>query len=163
MPEILLMETTYHSLGNSEKGRFISIVRILFGTVCLAVAAYWLIYNIKATEDTGSIWVTVMFLSGFGFYLIWAGAGKADRFIEIKNDSIFLKKYIFLPGTEIPAGETGYAEIYPLKVCIVMKSGKKVVLRFGTTYYESNQKIITAVMKYCSSNGIELREIDEQV
>jgi hypothetical protein len=157
------METRNIILGNSEKGKLVNIARILFGAICIAVAAYWLIFSIKETAGTGSIWITVAFLAGFGFYLIWAGMGKADRFITIRNDSIILKKYIFLPPSVIQASETALVEFYSLKVRFMLRSGKDITLRFGTTYYETNEKIFDYLEEYCSQNKIEIKEISEEI
>lgn len=157
------MDSNYFMLGNSEKGKLVNIVRILFGAVCMAVAVYWLIFNIKGTESSGSIWITILFLTGFGFYLIWAGLGKADRFIDIRDDKIMLKKNIFLPPVELTANDTELIEIYSLKVNFVMCSGKTILLRFGTNYNESNEKITEAITVYCTKNNIILKEISEEV
>ncbi|MBK7713516.1 MAG: hypothetical protein IPJ37_23270 [Bacteroidales bacterium] len=77
------METKYFSLGASETNTIIKIIRILFGLVCIAIAIFWIIFNIRAAGAERSVWITVVFLSGFGLYQIWAGLGRTEKFIRI--------------------------------------------------------------------------------
>jgi len=157
------METKHFSLGNYEKNRLVNIIRIIFGTTCILVAVFWLIFNIKSTEKSGSIWMTVVFLISFGFYQIWAGSGKAERFITVSEKRINLKKFIFLSPVEILADETKKIEFYPLKVRFILNSGKGIILRFGTTYYESNEKIIDELSGYAEKNNIQTQIIEEEI
>jgi hypothetical protein len=157
------MKTQYFSLGNVEKNRLVNIIRILFGAVCFAVAVFWLIFNIQSYENFGTIWITILFLTGFGFYQIWAGIGKAERFIEIGSESILLKKHVFLKPLRISATETEKIEFLPLKVVFLLKSGKKVILRLGTMYYESNEKITDELDKYAAENNIPTEIMIEEI
>jgi hypothetical protein len=163
LPEILNMKTQYFSLGNVEKNRLVNVIRILFGAVCFAVAAFWLIFNIQSIENFGTTWITIIFLTGFGFYLVWAGIGKAERYIEIGKDNILVKKYIFLKPLKMAATETEKICFFPLKVIFLLKSGKKILLRFGTLYYESNEKIIDEISKYAEGNKIPTEVIQEEI
>ncbi len=163
MPQILTMEPKYFSLGNSDKNRLVNIIRILFGALCIAVAIFWLIFNTKATGNMGSLWLTIFFLTVFGFYQIWAGFGKADRFLIINRNKITLKKYIFLTPVDVPAAETVKIEFFPLKVNFLLKSGKNIRLRFGTMYYETNEKIIDEISLYAEANNIITEIIEEEL
>jgi len=69
------MEKMYFSLGTSENNRLVKVIQIVFGVVCIAVAIFWLVFNIKSLKADGTLWITIIFLSGFGFYQIWAGLG----------------------------------------------------------------------------------------
>lgn len=163
MPEIINMETKHFSLGDIEKNRLVNIIRIVFGSVCLALAAFWLIFNINSIQNSGTLWITILFLTGFGFYQIWAGFGKAERFIEIGSDNIVLKKTIFLQPMTIPAVETEKIEFFPLKFIFLLKSGRKVLLRLGTMYYESNKNITDEITKYAEKNKISTEVIQEEI
>lgn len=157
------MKKRYFSLGNNEKNRLVNVIRVLFGAVCLAVAAFWLIFNINSNANSGSIWLTILFLTGFGFYQIWAGIGKAERFIEIGRDNIVLKKDIFLKPQNIKASETEKIYFFPLKIIFLLKSGKKILLRLGTMYYESNENITDEIGKYAEENKITTEVIQEEI
>ena len=157
------MERRYFSLGNVDKNRLVRVIRILFGVVCFAVAIFWLIFNFQSTNNTGTNWITILFLAGFGFYQVWAGIGKADRFIEIGRDNILLKKDIFLRPKNIEAGDTEKIYFYPLKIVFLLKSGKKILLRLGTMYYESNEKITDELGKYAEENQITTEVIQEEI
>jgi len=126
------MERRSFSLGNVDKNRLVKVIRILFGAICFGVAIFWLIFNIQSIDNTGGNWITILFLMGFGFYQVWAGIGKADRFIEIGTDNILLKKDIFLKPKHIEAVETERIYFFPLKIVFLLKSGKKILLRRGT-------------------------------
>lgn len=157
------METRYFTLGNVEKNRLVNVIRVLFGAMCIAVAAFWLIFKINSIESFGSVLITILFLTGFGFYQIWAGIGKAERFIEIGKDKIVLKKHIFFQQELIPAEETEKIEFFPLKIIFLLKSGRKVLLRLGAMYYESNEMIIDVIIKYAEENRISTEIIREEI
>lgn len=163
MPQILNMEKKHFSLGNYEKNRLINIIRILFGATCILVAVFWVIFNTNSINASGSIWMTIVFLAGFGFYQIWAGSGKAERYIAVSDGMINLKKFIFLSPVSIMAEETEKIEFHPLKVRFLLKTGKSIILRFGTTYYESNEKIIDELSLYAERNNIDTQIIEEEI
>ena len=163
MPEIKKMETKHIPLGNIENNRLVNIVRVLFGAVCIAIAVFWMIFNLNSVINSGTIWITILFLAGFGFYLIWAGFGKAERFIEIGNYKIALKKYIFRQPIIMDARETDKIQLYPLKIIFLLKSGKKVLLRLGTMYYETNETIKDEIAKYAEENKITTEVFQEEI
>ena len=105
-----------------------------------AVAVFWLIFNIRSIKADRTLWITIVFLSGFGFYQVWAGLGRAIRFIEIGADKIRLKKTILLSAVEFPVENIQKIEIFPFKLIFFLKSKKRFLLRFSTTYIETNEK-----------------------
>lgn len=130
------------------------IVRILFGVVCLAVAVFWMIYNIKLLKADGTLWITIIFLSGFGVYQVFWGLGYTIKFIEISPDYIHLKKNAILPPVHMPVGELEKIEFLPLNVIFFLKSKKRIHLRFGTTYHETNEKIVNEIISFAEANNI---------
>ena len=148
------MATNYFQLGNSDKNRFVNILKLLFGIACIAIGVYWAIFEVNISN--GSSWITILFLFGFGFYEIWSGLGKADRYIEINETFIRLKKTIFLSAKYIEASEIDKIEIFPLKTDFYLKEKTKITLRFGTTYIDVNEKIVDALTKFAEQNAIDL-------
>jgi Zn-dependent protease with chaperone function len=157
------MEMKHFYLGTVENNKLIKIFRILFGVVCITVAVFWLIFNIKALKTDGTLWITIVFLSGFGFYQIWSGLGFATRFIEIGSREIRLKKNSILAPVHIVAGDIERVEIFPLNVVFYMKSNKRILLRFGTTYHEVNEKILDEIIGFTETNNIPMEVIEEKI
>ena len=157
------MEIKHFSLGTNENNRLVKIIRILFGVVCIAVAIYWLSFNIKSLKADGTLWITIIFLTGFGFYQIWSGLGRATRFIEIASDHIRLKKNPILPPVEMSSGEIEKIELFPLNLILFLKSKKKILLRFGTTYHETNEKVKDEILSFAETNNIPLEIIEEKI
>ena len=157
------MEKKYFSLGTSENNRFVKIFQVVSGVVCLAVAIFWLIFNIRSLKADGTLWITIIFLSGFGLYQIWSGLGRAIRFIETGPDFIRLKKNPILSPVEMPAGEIERIELFPLNLIFFLKSKKRILLRFGTTYYETNEKVKDEILGFAESNKILLEIIMEEL
>jgi hypothetical protein len=157
------MENKYFSLGSSENSKTLKIIRVAFGFLCVAIAVYWVIYNISSFKSYGTLWITIIFLLGFGFYQIWAGLGHATIFIEIGSGRIRLKKNPVLPVINIVAGEIEKIEMFPLNLVLFLKSKKKIFLRFGTTYYETNEKIKDEIIKFADINNIPLEIIEEKI
>ena len=157
------MEIKYFSLDTIENNRLVKIIRILFGVVCIVVAIYWFFFNIKSLKADWTLWITIIFLLGFGFYQIWSGMGRATRFIEIASDYIRLKKNPILPPIEMRTGEIEKIELFPLNLIFFLKSKKRILLRFGTTYYEINEKIKDEILSFAESNNIPLEIVEEKI
>jgi hypothetical protein len=163
LAEIKLMETKQFSLGPSENSASIKIIRFLFGLVCIAIALFWLIFNIRAVKADRTLWITVLFLSGFGFYQIWAGLGRTTRFIRIGNEKIILKKNSLLPLKEMSSIEIKKIEVFPLNLKFYFHQGGKTILRFGTTYIDNIEPIKSEIVEFAAVNNIELETIAEEL
>ena len=99
------MEKKYFSLGSSQPGPFMKIIRIVFGLISIAVTIAWLILGPESMRSSGTFWITIGFLMLFGIAQIWTGFGKAVRFIEITQDSILLKKDSIFPTVVMNPGD----------------------------------------------------------
>jgi hypothetical protein len=157
------MEKEYFALGAVENNKLVKIIQIIFGIVCFGVAVFWLIYNIKSLRASSTLWISVIFLTGFGFYEIWAGLGRATRFIEINSDRIILKKNVILPPSLILSNDIQKIEIYPFNLIFFLKSNKKVYLRFGASYQETNEKVTDSIVAFADSNNITIEIKKEEL
>jgi hypothetical protein len=157
------MEIKYFSLGQTDSNKLVNIFRIIFGILCIAIAIFWISFNFTTIKSDGTVWITIVFLSGFGFYQILSALGKATRFIEIGSGNIRLKKNAVLPPVKFSASEIFSIKFYPLNVIFILKSGKKIMLRFGTTFYDINEKIIDELLSFCESNNIPFEVIEEKL
>jgi hypothetical protein len=156
------METKYFSLGHTESNTFIKIIRILFGLVCIAIAIFWMIFNVRSVKTDRNLCITVLFLSGFGFYQIWAGLGRTSRFIQIDSDKIILKKNSFRPQREISASEIKKIEIFPLNLIFYFHKGGKTILRFGTAFSDNIDPIKSGIEEFASVNNTDLEIMTEE-
>ena len=68
-----------------------------------------------------------------------------------------------LPAIELPAEEIEKIELFPLNLFFILKSKKKILLRFGTTYHETNEKIIDEILIFAKSNSINLEIREEKL
>jgi hypothetical protein len=157
------METKYFSFSSVENNKLVKIIQIVFGIVCIAIAIFWLIFNIRSLKADGTLWITIIFLSGFGFYQVWAGLGKATRFIEISSDKIRLKKTILLSALEMQVSEIQKIEIFPFNLIFFLKTKKKILLRFSSTYYETNEKIKDEILGFAEFNSINTEIVEEKL
>ena len=155
------MVKKYFELGNIEDSRLVKIFRVIFGVVCIIIAVFWAIYNGQSVGPDYKLWITVVFLSGFGFYQIWSGLGKASRFIEINSSVILIRKNAVLPPVKILAEDINKIEFFPLNTIFSLKTNKKIMLRFGTVNYETNEKIVDELISFAEINKI-LYEIMEE-
>jgi hypothetical protein len=163
LPENQDMDKKYFPLSSVENNRVVKIVQVAFGFVCIAVAVFWLIFNIRSMKTYGTLWITIIFLSGFGFYQIWAGIGRAIRFIEISSDTIRLKKTAVFPTVVISASEIQKIEVFPFNLIFILKTGEKNVLRFSSTYHETNEKIKEEIFRFTEINSISIENVEEKL
>jgi hypothetical protein len=156
------MDKKYFPLSSVENNRVVKIVQVAFGIVCIAVAVFWLIFSIRSLKANGTLWITIIFLSCFGFYQVWAGLGRATRFIEISSDTIRLKKTAVFPTVIISAGEIQKIEVFPFNLILILKTGEKNVLRFSSTYHETNEKVKEEILRFAEINSISIENVEEK-
>src|SRR5450759_4430146 len=157
------MEKKYFALSSLENNKVVKIIQVVFGLVCLVIAIFWLIFNIRAMKADGTLWITIIFLSGFGLYQVWAGLGKAIRFIEIDSDKIRLKKTVLLPVVELAAEDIQKIEIFPFNLIIYLKAKKRIILRFSTTFYETSEKVKDEILRFAELNAINAEFVEEKI
>ena len=157
------MEKKYFALSTVENNRLIKVIQVAFGVVCFAVAVFWLIFNIRSMKTDSTLWITIIFLTGFGFYQVWAGFGKATRFIEIGSDKIRIKKTVLLPPVELSSSEIKKIEIFPFNLIFYLNTEKKMLLRFSSSYYETNEKIKDELIVFGELNSVNIEFIEEKL
>jgi hypothetical protein len=148
------MENRIFDLGTRENNKIVKIIRIAFGIVCIAIAIFWLIFNISSLITDATLWFTIIFLTGFGFYQVWAGLGRSNIYVEISADHIKLKKNPVLPPVEMSRDEIDKIKLFPLNLIFFLKSKKKIILRFGTTYHDTNEIVVQEIMRFAEINNI---------
>jgi hypothetical protein len=157
------MDTNYYSLGPSESSTVIKIIRLLFGLVCIAIAIFWMIFNIRSVKTDRTLWITVLFLSGFGLFQVLAGLGRTTRFIQIGSDKIILKKNSLLPSKEIAASEIEKIEVFPLNLIFYYHKGGKTILRFGTAFTDNIDPIKSGIEEFAAVNNTDLETVREEI
>jgi hypothetical protein len=157
------METIRYSLDTRENNKIVSIIRIVFGVVCLGVAIFWIRFNINSLRSDGMLWITIVFLAGFGIFQIFTGFGKTSRYIEIGLKKLVIRNKSILPLVELSSDEITKIEFFPLNVVFFLKSGRRILLRFGTTYHETNEKIVNEINNFSERNNIPVEIIDEKI
>jgi len=123
----------------------------------------WLILNFSTLKSNLSLWITIFFLVGFGYYQIISGLGKSEKFIEISESSIRIKKNILFPSQEINADEIDKVEVFPLNIVFFMKSEKTIFLRFGTTYTDVIEPVKNSIKSFCDRNNLKLEIRNEEL
>ncbi len=157
------MEKKYFSLGSSQPGPFMKIIRIVFGLISIAVTIAWLILGPESMRSSGTFWITIGFLMLFGIAQIWTGFGKAVRFIEITQDSILLKKDSIFPTVVMNPGDISKVDIHPMKVVFRLKTNKNILLRFGSVYQETNETIKDELILFSDNNNIPFEIVEEKL
>lgn len=157
------MEKKYYPLEQGETGTFIKVIRVIFGIMCILVAIYWLIYSPAPVPSKFSLYVVFCFLTGFGLTQLWHGFGKAVKFIEFKDKKIVLKKNTFLPPVEMTPDVIYKIELFPMNAIFFMKSEKRIILRFGSMYQETNETIKDELIVFSDANNIPFEIRTEKI
>ena len=155
------MEIKHFSLSTSETNSLVKIITVIFGVVCIAVAIFWLNFNIQSLNTDGTLYITIVFLTGFGFYQIWSGLGRTARYVDMGSDTIRIKKNPILPSVLINVNEIEKIELFPLNVIFFLKSQRRFTLQFGTTYLETSNIIKDEILNFAEMNNIQLEIIEE--
>lgn len=157
------MEKRHFSLEQRENSKLVRIFQIVFGILCVAIAVYWLIFNITSEKRNSNLWVTVIFLAGFGGYQVLSGLGKTSRFIETENDILILKQNSTLPGIKLKAIDIEKIEIFPLSLVFLLKSQKKIILRFGISYPDVIDPAKEGITDFAEMNSIPIENKNEDL
>ena len=157
------MEEKHFSLDTKENNKVINIIRVVFGIVCVITAVFWTWFNFNAVKSQGTVWLTVIFLAGFGVYQIFSGFGHTSKYINIGKKSLVIRNRPIFPPVEISADDIEKIDFYPLNVVFFLKSEKRLLIRFGTTYYETNEKIVTELDAFAERNDIATDVIEEKL
>lgn len=157
------MENKIISLETRESNKLTRIFQIIFGFACICIAVFWIIYNYRSVIADGTLWVTVVFLCGFGAFQIYNGLGFASRFIEFGTGIIRLKNNTLCAPVELRAENIEKIEVYPLKVHIFPKTLKKILIRFGVTYPEKVEIIKDEIISFASNNNINMEIKNELI
>jgi len=157
------METQYFSLEVHRSNKLTKIFQLVFGIICAGVAVIWLILNLSTMKMTLGLALTVLFLLGFAYYQIVSGLGHAEKFIEVGGDKIRMKKNSIFPVEEVRADEVENVVIFPINIVFMLKSKKKIMLRFGTTYTDIINPAKDAVENFCRRNSLSYEERNEDL
>ena len=148
------MDTKYFSLSPEEGSKVGKILRVIFGIICIAIAVFWFVFNIRSLKADKNLWITILFLSAYGSYQMWAGFGRAISFIEIAHDYILLKKSTILPSIKMDKSDIAKIEMFPLNIIFYYRKGRKIYLRFGTSFNENIESVRDEIIKFASENNI---------
>jgi hypothetical protein len=157
------MESNYYSLEVNKSNRITRVFQLAFGVICAIIAVVWAILNINMLKSNGALWITIILLLGFAYFQIISGLGKAEKFIEISQDSIKLKKNSLFGAQEMNATDIEKIEAFPLNLVFFLRSGKKVLLRFGTTYTDIIDPVRKSIQTFCTGNNIPLEFKTEEL
>jgi hypothetical protein len=157
------MEIKYFSLDPKEDTRVVRIFQIVFGIFCIIIALFWMIFNIRSGKTDNSLWITIIFLVGFGAYQILAGLGKTKKYIELGPDKIVLKQNSFLPIIQLKAADIKKIEIFPLSINFLLINRKKINFMFGLSYTNIINPVKEAVIEFAEVNKISVEEKREEI
>ncbi len=158
-----MMGKEYFSLELHKSNRITRIFQLVFGILCIGVALVWLFLNFSSLESNLSLWATIVFLTGFGYYQVVAGLGRSEKFIEISESSLRIRRNMILPSRELRQGDIEKIEILPLNIIFYLKSGKTFFLRFGTIYTDTIEPVKKSIKAFCVSNKIDFKVITEEI
>jgi len=150
------MENQYFSLELNKGSKLTRIFQLLFGIVCGLVAIIWTILNISRLKSDAALWITIILLFCFAYYQVMSGLGLAEKFIEISTSTIKIKKNSLFPAQKIASSDIEKIEMFPLNIVFFLRSGKKVILRFGTTFPDVIEPVTKSIDSFCSINNTPL-------
>ena len=156
------MEKVFFSLEIRDNNRLTRLFQLIFGIICIAIAIFWLVYNFKSVESDWTLWITVLFLIGFGAFQVWSGFGYSERFIETGPERIRLKQNSILPAINMGPENIEVIEIYPLKVIFRIKGKAKILFRLGVTETEKADRIKDEIIRFCDETAVPLEIKNEE-
>jgi hypothetical protein len=157
------MEKKLFFLEPGESSKVTKIFQIILGVLCIIIAIYWFIFNLKSVKTDTTLWITIAFLILFGVYQLLAGIGKTRKYIITGPEKIVLKQNAVLPPMELKATELEKIELFPLSISFRIKNHGKTRFRFGLSYHEIIEPVKNEIVEFAELNKIPLEVIDEEL
>ena len=157
------MEKKYFLLEAKDNSRIAKAFQLILGILCILIALYWVVFNFSSLKSDSTLWITIVFLTGFGIYEILAGLGKTVKYIEITPENIILKQNSVLPHIALRNSGIDKIEIFPLSIALIMKNRKRDILRFGISNPEIIAPVKDAVVEFADLNNIPVEKMDEEI
>lgn len=148
-------------LDHRDGSHITRVFQLVLGVLCIGIAIYWVIFNIKSLNTDNNLWITIAFLILFGIYQILAGAGKTKKFIETGPEQIRLKQNSVLPAVTLKPGDIQKIEVYPISITFLLQRGGNIRLRFGVTYTDIIQPVKEEIVKFAELHNILIEEFSE--
>ncbi len=132
------MEKSYFSLELHRSNRLTRIFQLAFGILCFGVALIWLVLNFSSMKSNVSLWITILFLAGFGYYQVIAGLGKSEKYIEITDSSIKVKEEHIIPCTGVECGRNRQNRSISAECCFLHEIGQDCIPEVWNYFYRCN-------------------------
>ncbi|MBM3419654.1 MAG: hypothetical protein FJY11_00810, partial [Bacteroidetes bacterium] len=146
-----------YSLDNKESPKMVRILQIIFGAMCITIAAIWAVYMTMPGIGNG-YWIATAFIFFFGLFQIYSGMGYAARYIEIDGNVIVLKRSALERKIALVPDRLERVEILPLSIIFTINDGRRITIRFGMSVAASIDCIKDAVEEYATGQKIEIEE-----
>jgi len=150
-------------LDQRDSSHITKIFQIILGVLCIGIALYWMVFNIKSLKADTTLWITIAFLIFFGIYQILAGTGKTKKYIETGPGKIVLKQNSVLPPVTLKPGEIDKIELFSLSIIFIMKKSGKIKLRFGVTYSDIIQPVKDEIVEFAELHNIPFEKISDDL
>jgi hypothetical protein len=157
------MEKKTYLLETKDNPRIVRILQIIFGIVCIILALFWIIFNFSTIKGNGSAWITILFITSFGIYQILSGLGKTLKYVQTEDQRIIIKQHAVLPAIELKASDIEKIDLYPMSTWFILKTGRKIILRFGISYPEIIKPVEDSIIEFGEANGIKVEVKKEEI
>ena len=156
-----MMDRFELSPDTASRPKIIRFFQVLLGLAGIITSIAWVIITLTRGDSNLSVWLTILFLSAFGTYMIMAGLGKDTRYVEVRLDSIGLKQNAFLPPEKLHASDLEKIRIHPLSIEFLCRNNKISRLRFGISYPEIIEPIKSRIVMFGESINVPVEIIED--
>ena len=144
------------TLGEREDKPVVKVLIVIFGILCLFTAGWWTVFLIKYPDNENIFWAGSIFLFLFGLYQIYAGLGKAKRYIQKENDTLVTRQNSLLPAKKFEAKKIKQLEVRSMDMLIHSDEGSKYRIKLGLKYPDLGQTIKDFIIGFAEENDIEV-------
>ncbi|MDX9929220.1 MAG: hypothetical protein RBS37_05145 [Bacteroidales bacterium] len=146
-----------YSLEARENTRFVKVLQVIFGIICIFIAIWWAVYILNSPDNI-EYWAASVFMFGFGAFQIYSGLGYASRYILTGSDTIVIKKSAIGRRRTIKNVDIGRIDIHPLSVSFLLKDNTTIKISFAVTLAGDIDRIKDAAAAFGRKNNIITEE-----
>jgi hypothetical protein len=149
-----MKQMKYISLDERPEKKVVKFFMVVFGVLCIFTAGWWTLFLVKNPENEKVFWLATLFLFAFGIYQVYAGFGKAARYIITDRDLLTIKQNSFLGPVKFKANDINRVIIERGQITLSTRDEKLFHLKLGIKYPDLGESIKSEIVSFAEEYNI---------
>ena len=146
----------YISLDERPEKKLVKFFMVIFGILCIFTSGWWALFLVKNPDNEKAFWLATAFLLVFGVYQVYAGLGKAARYILVDEGVLTVKQNAFSTPVKMISDDIEKIIIDRGQMQFFISGDKTFKLKLGLRYPDLGESIKEEVVNFAGQYNIEI-------